>query len=424
MVYEDKVSWSFLIGQSAITLPYIAALTPKKHDVEIFDENYGEIDFEQNVDLVGLPCLTETALRVYKIADEFRKRGKKVVIGGYHASALPEEAKKHADSVVVGEADLLWPQLINDFEKGKLKSFYKSTKDFEMSIVPPIRRDLIKNYTIFGAVQSTRGCPYRCEFCAITYFYNHAVKHRPIKDVVEEIKSMPNKIFQFHDPSLTVNPEYSRKLFKELIRQKVHKSWVACGTANVLTSIDEDFLKLAKKSGCIEWFIGLESISQASLDGAKKTPSKVENFKKMIKRLHKYKMTVQAGMIFGFDEDTLDIFDTTIDKLYEFELDILEVNILTPFPGTPLFNRLEKEGRLLTKDWSRYNLADVVFKPKNMTEKELYEGARKVAKDFYSMDKIITRNARIITNLKNVVSFVPLGLNYAYRRQYKRDLKF
>lgn len=376
------------------------------------------------MDLVGLPCLTETALRIYQIADEFRRRGKTVVIGGYHASALPEEAKQHADSVVIGEAELTWPQLLKDLEKGKLKAFYRCSKEFDTSIIPPIRRDLIKHMTILGAVQSTRGCPYRCEFCAITSFYNHGVKHRAIKDVVEEIKTMPNKLFAFHDPSLTVNIKYTRELFKELIRQKVRKGWQACGTANVLTTIDEEFLKLARKSGCVEWFVGLESVSQASLNGAKKTFNKVENFKKMIKRLHKHGMTVQSGIIFGFDEDTPDIFDTTLEKIHELDVDILEINILTPFPGTPLFDRLEREKRILTKNWSQYNLSNIVFKPKNMTKEELYNGTRKVAKEFYKISRITTRNVRIMMTTKRFAGFLPAASNLSYRRYYKRDLDF
>lgn len=424
-IYDDNGLWTFFMGLPSITLPHIAALTPKNHTVEIINENYDDVDFDQNVDLVGLSCLTEAAPRVYQIADEFRERGKTVVIGGYHASALPVEAKQHADSVVIGEAELTWPQLLKDFEKDKLKAFYRANKEFDMSIVPPIRRDLIKHMTITGAVQSTRGCPNRCEFCSITSFYNHGVKHRPINDVVEEIKAMPNKLFILHDPNLTVNPGYARKLFKELIGQKVRKGWKASGTVNVLAKIDDEFLKLARKSGCVEWFVGLESVRQASLNGAKKTFSKVENFEKMIKRLHKHGMIVQGSIIFGFDEDTPDIFDTAIEKLNEWELDVLEIYMLTPFPGTPLFDRLEREGRILTREWSRYNLKDVVFKPKHMTEKELYEGTRKVAKEFYKISLVIKRTARIMSITKRGSCIIaPMIRNFAKRGYYKGYFNF
>ncbi|RLF34682.1 MAG: B12-binding domain-containing radical SAM protein [Thermoplasmata archaeon] len=423
--YHDRGSWgSILYGYPAITLPHLAAITPQRHSVEIINENYDDIDFDQNVDLVGITCLTMTAPRVYEIADEFRRRGKTVVLGGYHPSALPEEAKQHADSVVIGEAEPVWSQLLQDHEKGKLKPFYHSDEEFDMSIIPPIRRDLIRHMPILGGVQSTRGCPNRCEFCAITSFYKHGVKQRPIKNVVEEIKQMPNKFFILHDPSLTINPRYARELFKTLIREKVKKGWVANGNANVLAKIDEEFLRLARKSGCIEWFVGFESISQAALNGIKKTCNRVEDFEKMIRRVHKHGMTVQGGIIFGFDEDTPDIFDTTLEKIYEWELDVLEVNILTPFPGTPLFDRLEREGRITTKDWSRYNQIDVVFKPKNMTEKELREGARKVAKNFYSIHNIIPRIVKTMWTAKKISGILPAGTNFAFRKYYKRDFNF
>ncbi|GAI96191.1 unnamed protein product, partial [marine sediment metagenome] len=242
--------------------------------------------------------------------------------------------------------------------------------------------------------------------------------------VVEEIKQMTNMSFQIYDPSLTINPSYSRELFKALIREKVKKSWVASGNVDVLARIDDDFLKLAKKSGCFEWFIGFESVNQTALNGIKKNSNKVKDFKRTIKRIHDHGMTVQGGIIFGFDEDTPDIFDATLEKLFEWEIDILETYVLTPFPGTPLYDRLEKEKRILTKDWSRYNLTDVVFKPKNMTEKELFEGARKVAKEFYTMPRIISRVARIMTVSVRPSVILPIGTNFILRKSHKRDYIF
>jgi radical SAM superfamily enzyme YgiQ (UPF0313 family) len=423
--YSDKGSWSsILFGYPIITLPHLAGITPRQHTVKIVNENYEDIDFNEPADLIGITSYTMTAPRVYEIADEFRRRGKKVVLGGYHPTAMPQEAIQHADSVVLGEAELTWPELIHDFEKGVLKQFYGPNPDFDMAAIPPIRRDLIRQNPMIGAVQSTRGCPNQCEFCAIASFCNHAVKQRPVKNVVEEIIQMPNRIFVIHDPSLTVNPAYSRELFKELIRQKVHKGWVSNGNSNVLGKIDDDFLELAKKSGCVEWFVGFESVSQESLNGIKKTVNKVEDFKKTIKRLHKHGMAVQGGIIFGFDQDTPEIFDLTLEKMNEWELDAVEINILTPFPGTPLYDRLEREGRIISKDWKRYNQVDVVFKPKNMTEKELFEGSQRVAKKYYSMPNVIMRALRTFAIVRNLQAVLPAGTNYTFRRYYKRDFNF
>ena len=423
--FRDKGSWaSFLFGYPIITLPHIAAITPKKYDVRIVNENLETLNFDEEADIVGITCYTMTAPRVYEIADEFRKRGKKVVLGGYHPTAMPDEAGKHADSIALGMAEANWPKLLNDAENGKLKPIYERDNNFDMADIPPIRRDLIKHNPLQGAVQTTRGCTNKCEFCAISSFCQHGVKQRPIKNVVEEIKQMPNNLYVIHDPHLTQNRKYAMELFKELIKQKIRKSWVSNGTTNILASVDNEWLRLAQKSGCVEWFVGFESVSQAALDGIKKTHNKVENFKKMIKRVHDYGMTIQGGIIFGFDEDTPDIFDATIEKLNEFEMDVLEVNILTPYPGTPLFDKLEREGRLTTRDWSRYNQVDVVFKPKHMTEKELLEGAKKVAKEFYSWTNIIKRNVKIFSITKRVGGMIAAGTNINFRRYYKRDFCF
>jgi radical SAM superfamily enzyme YgiQ (UPF0313 family) len=232
---------------------------------------------------------------------------------------------------------------------------------------------------------------------------------------------MPNKMFIFHDPHLTLHRKYAIELFREMIKQRIHKGWVANGTANILGSVDDEFLNLAQKSGCVEWFVGFESVSQEALNNIKKTHNKVNDFKKMIKRVHNHGMTIQGGIIFGFDEDTPDIFDTTIETINDWDLDVLEVNILTPYPGTPLFERLDKEGRILTKDWSKYNQVEVVFQPKNMTPEELYEGARKVAKDFYSTYNLIKRITKIMIITKRFSGVIPIATSQSFRRYYKRD---
>lgn len=422
---KDKGSWtSIVFGYPIITLPHIAAITPRKYEIELVNENYDELSFDLDADLIGITTYTMTAPRVYEIADEFRRRGKKVVLGGYHVTALPEEAKQHADSVVLSWAEGVWTQLLADAENDKLKPFYGPNDEYSIDNIPPLRRDLIRRNPLLGAVQTTRGCSNSCEFCAIGSFSHHGIRQRPIKDVINDILQMPNRMFIFHDPHLTVNRKYAKEIFKELIRQKIRKYWVANGTTNVLNTVDEEFLSLARKSGCVEWFIGFESVSQAALDGIKKTHNKVEDFKKLIKRLHDFGMTVQGGIIFGFDEDTPDIFDTTLEKINEMDMDVLEINILTPYPGTPLFDRLEKAGRILTKDWSKYNQVEVVYQPKNMTKEELEQGTRKIAKEYYSFHNIIKRNARILATNHTVGSLLPIATNFNFRRYYKKDFHF
>jgi radical SAM superfamily enzyme YgiQ (UPF0313 family) len=423
--YRDKGNWTAIIfGYPILTLPHMAAITPDKYDVKIVNENYEDINFDEDVDLVGITCYTMTAPRVYEIADEFRKRGKSLVLGGYHPTAMPKEALQHADCILLGMAEASWPKLLEDAEKGKLKQIYDKDTNYDMEDIPPIRRDLIKHNPILGAIQTTRGCTNRCEFCAISSFCEHGVKQRPIKNVIEELELMDNKIFIIHDPHLTTNRKYAKELFKEIIKNKINKKWVANGTTNVLLNADEEFLELARKSGCVEWFVGFESVSQAALDGIKKTHNKVEDFKKMIKRVHNHGMTVQGGIIFGFDEDTPDIFDTTLQKMYELDIDVVEINILTPYPGTPLFKRMEEQKRILTRDWSRYNQVEVVYQPKHMTPEELLDGSRKVAKEYYSWKNILYRNAKILFTTRNYGASLPAFTNYNFRRYYKKDFNF
>lgn len=421
----DKRSWRKIVaGYPIITLPYLAAVTPKKYDVKIINENYDDIDFNDDADIIGITCYTMTAPRVYEIADEFRKKGKTVILGGYHPTAMPEEASKHADSIIKGMAENNWPKALKDFENGKLKKIYERDHDFDVDQMPSLRRDLIRHNPFLGALQTTRGCANNCEFCAISSFCGNVIKQRPVEDIVEEIKNMPNKIFIFHDPHLTQHRKYAMKIFKELIRQKVHKNWVANGTANILGKVDEEFLDLAHKAGCVEWFVGFESVSQKALDSVKKTHNKVEDFKKMIDRVHSYGMTIQGGIIFGFDEDEKDIFDTTYETIQDWDMDVLEVNILTPYPGTPLFERLDRQGRILTRDWSRYNQVDVVFEPKHMTPEELLDGTREFSKKFYGYPNLIKRTVQIISITKRIGSVVPIGTNFNFRRYYKKDFGF
>jgi radical SAM superfamily enzyme YgiQ (UPF0313 family) len=422
--HSDRGSWgSIIFGYPEITLPHLAAMTPRDYSVEITNENYENIDYDKPVDLVGITSYTMTAPRVYNIADKFREKGVTVVLGGYHPSALPNEAIQHADSIVIGEAELSWPQLLNDFKKGKLKQFYKADKLIEADKILPLRRDLIKHNPIMGGIQSTRGCPHGCEFCAITNFFGgRTVRFRPIKHVINEMKNMPNRVFLFHDPSLTLNPSYTKALLKEM--KKLNKGWVANGNTNVLGR-DEELLKLAAEAGCIAWFVGFESVSQKSLNGVDKTCNKVEEFQQTVKKIQKYGMGVQGGIVFGLDHDEPDIFDLTLQALYDWGVDAAEINILTPFPGTPVFEKLEKEKRIFTKDWSKYDQVEVVFKPKNMTEKELFEGARHVAKEFYSPLELIKRIWGNIKMSRSLPSLFALpGINLSYRKYYRRDYAF
>jgi len=368
------------------SLQQLAAITPKQHSVKAVDEGFGLIKLNQNkninFDLVGISCMTHSSIRAYELADEFRKRGITVVLGGWHVSALPEEAKQHADSVVIGEAEDTWPQLLKDFEKGELKPYYKQKKPVDPNLIPPTNRNVAKRFYLFAGIEASRGCHLNCEFCAISNReFGRIFRTRPVESIVNEIKSIKEKNFFFHDASLTNDVNFTKSLFKELI--PINKNFFAYANINILNK-DKELLDLAKKAGCIGWCIGFDSVSQKTLDSVNKNSNKARDYKSAVKKIHDYGMMAQGGFVFGFDADEKEIFESTLNFVKNAEVDNPCFNVLTPFPGTPLFDRFDKEGRILTRDWSKYNLWNVVFKPKNMTEEELLNGVIRMHKEFYS----------------------------------------
>lgn len=401
----------------SLTLQQIASITPRKHIVDVIDERFERIDFRKSYDLIGISCLTYNSLRGYEISDIFRKQGGKVVFGGYHASLLPQEAKKHADSVVIGEAELTWPHLIEDLEKGILKPFYRADKLVEPEHIPPARHD-IGNYTPFAeSIQASRGCPTGCEFCAMQKIEGAHFRGRPVNNIIEEMKSIKAKVLFFADASLTINPKYTKSLFNGMkeINAKSH----CFGNINVLTR-DDELLKMASEAGIDRWYVGIESISQENINAAGKRTNKVENYAKAIKKIKDNGMEVTGFFMFGFDNDTVDIFERTLQAIYEWELDVVSFSIVTPYPGTRLFERLEKEGRVISYDWSKYSEGHVNFKPNKMTEKELLEGIKGAAGEFYSVKKSFVRSFNK-NNLNPFSSAIKFTLNMALRSFYKYE---
>ncbi|OQX53871.1 MAG: hypothetical protein B5M53_06395 [Candidatus Cloacimonas sp. 4484_209] len=378
----------FEVFHPSLTFEQISSITPKHCNIDFIDERFKKIDFDWDGDLVAITSLTVEAKRAYEIADKFKSRGKRVVLGGYHPSALPEEAKQHADAVVIGEAEETWPQLLRDFENGKLKPFYRCLKPPDMKSLPIPDRRLHRGVRFSAAVQGSRGCPVRCEFCAISNTnYGHIFRSRRIEDIIAEIKTLKEKYIFFLDPNITANPSYAKSLFKEMIG--LNKKFKCFGNIHVLER-DEELLKLAAEAGCSLWFVGFETFSQEALDRLGKR-NVVNRYKTAVRKIHDYGMEVFASFIFGFDEDRKNVFETTLEKINEIEVDIVSFSILTPYPGTSLFLRLEKEKRILTRDWSKYDEDHVVFQPKNMSPYELLFGTEYVRKEACSFNGTLRR---------------------------------
>ncbi len=386
-----------LIRFPQLTMPLLAAWTPDHWEVSHTDEIVQEVDFDKRVDLVGITANTPAAPHAYSLAREFRRRDVPVVIGGPHATLLPEEVAQYADAVVVGEGELVWPQLLADFERGELKPIYASCALPDLNGMPAPRWDLIKGRAYGkGVTIATRGCPFACEYCTVLQMYQRRMRYRPIGEVVDEIRRMPGRALIFWDDNIGANRAYSKELFAAIAPLK--RWWTSQCTADV--AADQEFLSLAARSGCKALFLGLETISQASLNVANKRHHRAGEYREVIHRLHAHGIAVQAGVVFGFDHDDRSIFRTTVEFYREAGLDSATVSVLIPFPNTPLFKRLDAEGRILTRDWSKYNgKKDVVFQPALMSPHELLMGMEWAARRFYSLSSIAERMARSRTGL-------------------------
>jgi radical SAM superfamily enzyme YgiQ (UPF0313 family) len=372
-----------------LTMPYIAACTPQEFDVEIHDEIVGPLDVDKvDGDVVGITAVTPFAPRAYQLAKIFRARGQTVVMGGPHATALPEEAIQFVDAAIVGEGDLLWPQALKDWKQGKLQPIYRNNRSVPLENLPRPRWDLLnpKNYIVPQVVQASRGCPFTCEFCSLRNVFP-GYRTRPIRDVIQEVEQIPYKDVVFWDDNIIGNTVWAKELFREL--RHLGKRWYSQATITIAGS--RELVELAGKSGCAGLFVGLESFSTASLKETNKEFNRVSRYRQDVKLLADNGIAVMSGLIFGFDEDSLETFPRTLESATEIGLSAVATSVLTPFPGTELFERLRRAGRIETFDWSRYTSDDVVFRPNGFTKEQLIQGHNWVGQQFYTYGNMLRR---------------------------------
>ncbi|OGP92589.1 MAG: hypothetical protein A2157_10145 [Deltaproteobacteria bacterium RBG_16_47_11] len=396
-----------------LTLTMLAALTPPDVEVKITDENVEPIDFEEDVDLVGVTGMVMHAPRAYQIAQKFRQRGIPVVMGGPHASSLPHEAKEHVDAVVIGEAEDVWEGVVEDFKNGCPKPFYKADAFCSMERLPFPRLDLLRKdaYMTINCAQTTRGCPHQCDFCHVTHFFGKTYRCRPVDEVIEEVKRLEGDFLVFIDDNIAGNRRYAKELFTRL--KPLEKKWAS--QASMTLTRDPELLKLAAESGCVSLFIGVESLSEENLKDVNKAFNQVHQLEEAMKAVHDHDIMVVAGLIFGLDHDDEGVFERTLRFCERNRIELPSFFLLTPLPGTALFQRMESEGRLLHKDWAQYNGATVVFKPRLMTEETLQRGFNWACKEAYSWGSIFKRvfhpQQRFFTRVLS---------NVAYRRIAQR----
>jgi radical SAM superfamily enzyme YgiQ (UPF0313 family) len=399
-----------------LTLSLIAALTPPEHEIQIVEEVYDEkVNFDDDYDVIGISIMTQTCIRGYQIANEFKKRGKIVVFGGIHATSMPEEAIRYGDSVVIGEAEGLWDIVLDDIKHHRLKSFYKLDQlpDLQNHVSP--RRDLIKcssgKFSI-APIETTRGCPYNCDFCTVSRFFGTRQRHKVIRDIITDIESCKEKNLFFLDDNITGDKRYAKELFREMIPRK--KMWV--GQASIQVANDTELVQLAYKSGCRALLIGFESMSDSGINQYRKTLKTIDENILAVKKLQDNGIMTMASLIFGLDSDTAEVFDVAHDFLTRSKAAFFQACVMTPYPGTPVFNKLLSQGRILTDDWSRYGASKVIIRPENISPEELLDGYNKIKWHFYSNLSILKRS---YPNIK--IGFFEAMLYFTLNKGYQKS---
>lgn len=398
--YDYKFYSTFLLSKKYVSyllaIPTLAALTPPHHEIRVFDENIENIDYSWDADLVGISVRTMFAKRAYAISENYRKRGVKTVLGGIHVSMCPDEAMLYCDCVAIGEAEDVWHKILEDAENGRLQNRYSADKHCDMKLSPVPNRDpLSRTKYLSDIVQTTKGCPYHCEFCSVYAYDGQKIRNKTLEQVIKEIQDInatgskyktKNAIF-FADDNIIANKKFARELFLAL---KPHNlNWMCQASINL--SEEEELLALMRESGCGAVFIGFESISEQNLAKMHKGLNQRYNYMEAIKKIQSHGILVHSSFIVGYDFDTQQSFDELIDFIDETNLLMPLINILTPFPGTELFKRFEQEGRLLHKDWSLYDTRHVVFSPGNISPEELLAGYNKIVKHIYSYSSILKK---------------------------------
>lgn len=373
-----------------LSLALLAAITPDSWRVEAVDESVGPHDMEKPADLVGITAITAVAPRAYEIARQYRSRGVPVVMGGMHASALPHEALENVDAVVVGEAEGIWARVLEDASKGRMRGIYQSGERPSLDSLPFPRMEIFESrrYLTTNLVQTSRGCPHACSFCAVSQFFGRSYRVRPVDQVLAEVENLKDKLVLFVDDNIAGHRKRAKDLFRELTALKVR--WL--GQASLSMAEDEEMLDLAADSGCAGLFMGFESLNPDNLRQVGKGGiNRVERFLEAVSRIHKRGIGIEGAFIFGMDNDDESVFSRTVEFAQRAGLALAQFGILTPFPGTPLYAQMEDQGRIIDRDWSKYTISNAVSAPLSMSKKALEDGFKWAYREFYSYRSMARR---------------------------------
>jgi radical SAM superfamily enzyme YgiQ (UPF0313 family) len=393
-----------------LTLTTLAALVPPElgTDIQLIDEGIDDVDTTIPADLVGMTLITGTAPRAYELSRAFRDRGIPVVLGGPHVTLAPADAQPHADAIVVGYAEDTWPQLLRDCAAGRLQPRYDQAPDLSLAGRPFPRRELLpsRDYVTDDVFEATRGCVHKCDFCVVPSAWGTTPYQKPVEEVVADIRRKRARKLIFIDLNIIADRAYAARLFEALIPLRLE--WY--GLATVLLADDRHLLALAARSGCRGLLMGLESISLENLSASQKGFNRPERFREIVDMLHRHRIALQGAFVFGLDHDTPDVFLKTAKLAVEARIDLPRFAVVTPFPGTALYRRLESEGRILTRNWELYDGQHVVFQPAQMSVEQLQMGIEQAWKHCYSVPSMLKRMAFSPSPL-----WVRMGANLGYR---------
>jgi radical SAM superfamily enzyme YgiQ (UPF0313 family) len=373
-------------------LPTLKALTPDTVEVRIVDENYADINYDEYWDLVGITVMLHVSPGAIEIAKRFRKQGIKVAFGGFFPTLWYEDARDYVDTVIAGEAEYIWRDVIRDLAKNQLKPFYKAKQLIDLKSIPFIKKEFFSEQDEFYHIETTRGCPYNCDFCAVTTFYGAKFRHRPIEHVIRQLEEIRGKMTFFVDDNITGNPKYARKLFKAISPLKIKWS----GQFSLNHAENREIMELAAESGCQFLFTGLESLSLENLQSVAKKWAKPEKFQKWIKMTHDVGIAIYGSFMFGFEGDDLDVFKRTLEFCEENEIELALFSALFPIKGSKFYQKLKAQNRLFETDATKFNGQWATFHPKNMTAEQLDYGLRWLWQNFYTKKSIKTRLARLL----------------------------